>query len=99
MDRTESNINNFGLIRMTDQLHSDQSMEHNVIIDKKCTGIVITESLLNFVDLAGSEKVSNHFQNISDNSELECTIKQRIQEGKHINSSLFFLTLVIQLKS
>ena len=25
-------------------------------------GIVITEALLNFVDLAGSEKVSNHYQ-------------------------------------
>jgi hypothetical protein len=29
---------------------------------KKDKGVVITEALLNFVDLAGSEKVSNHYQ-------------------------------------
>lgn len=54
----------------------------------------VTESWFNFVDLAGSEKVSNHDQ-------LEESIKaeMRVKEGKHINKSLFFLTQVIKLKS
>ena len=31
--------------------------------DKSKGGTLVTESLLNFVDLAGSEKVSNHYRN------------------------------------
>jgi hypothetical protein len=54
----------------------------------------VTESWFNFVDLAGSEKVSNHDQ-IEEGKKL----KMRVKEGKHINKSLFFLTQVIKLKS
>jgi len=67
------------------------------------------ESFLNFIDLAGSEKVSNH-QNYSDfvsknsngystNFQISNSIQERVKEGKHINKSLFFLTQVISLKS
>jgi hypothetical protein len=54
----------------------------------------VTESWFNFVDLAGSEKVSNHDQ-IEEGNKLQ----MRVKEGKHINKSLFFLTQVIKLKS
>ena len=54
---------------------------------------LVTESWLNFVDLAGSEKVSAH-EGIHTKFG-----KERIKEGKHINKSLFFLTQVIKLKS
>ena len=70
---------------------------------------VITEAILNFVDLAGSEKVSND-QNMVDyasyprstfvggESNLH-SIKERVKEGQYINKSLFFLTQVISLKA
>lgn len=54
---------------------------------------MVTESYLNFVDLAGSEKVSTH-----ETLDVK-TGRKRIKEGKHINQSLFFLTQVIKLKS
>jgi hypothetical protein len=54
----------------------------------------VTESWFNFVDLAGSEKVSNHDQ-VEEGNRLEL----RVKEGKSINKSLFFLTQVIKLKS
>ena len=46
-----SNINNFELKSHFDDAFSRPS---------EAKGTVITESLLNFVDLAGSEKISNH---------------------------------------
>jgi hypothetical protein len=55
---------------------------------------LVTESWLNFVDLAGSERLSGH-----DRLEEAGKTKERINEGKHINKSLFFLTQVIKLKS
>lgn len=65
---------------------------------------VCKESILNFIDLAGSEKVSNHhtskFENrgtmLSD-AAISSSIKDRVEEGKHINKSLFFLTQVISM--
>lgn len=63
----------------------------------------VTQSVLNFVDLAGSEKVSSHYDN-KDPEELYVTefgdqtpkldsgVKNRVREGKNINKSLFFLT-------
>eukprot|EP00347_Sterkiella_histriomuscorum_P010849 403374689 len=66
---------------------------------------VITESVLNFVDLAGSEKVSNHTHQDSANGQNSCsqtrkdTSQMRVREGQHINKSLFFLTQVIALKA
>jgi len=57
-----------------------------------------TESMLNFVDLAGSERVSN----LADTSLDQKAKRQRfanidtlINEGKHINTSLFYLCQVI----
>jgi hypothetical protein len=55
--------------------------------------MIITEALLNFVDLAGSEKVSNHYNNLgikenvdtfdnyqNENYE-EMMVKNRVKEG------------------
>lgn len=64
------------------------------------------ESILNFIDLAGSEKVSNHHKNKIENKGLlmsdamiNTNIQERVNEGKHINKSLFFLTQVISMKA
>lgn len=58
-------------------------------------GSVTTESVLNFVDLAGSERVSN----LIDNPEFTRRNSQKadtlLNEGKHINTSLFYLCQVI----
>lgn len=65
---------------------------------------VVTESHINFVDLAGSEKVSNHFINndddytnfqdnmttIEDSNTKNKYKTDRVKEGKAINKSLFF---------
>ncbi|KRX00715.1 P-loop containing nucleoside triphosphate hydrolase [Pseudocohnilembus persalinus] len=66
----------------------------------------ITESVLNFVDLAGSEKIVNHnFSKTRNNSGsignhlMQTQLKERQNESKNINKSLFFLTQVISLKS
>ncbi|EAS00562.2 kinesin motor catalytic domain protein (macronuclear) [Tetrahymena thermophila SB210] len=67
----------------------------------------ITESILNFVDLAGSEKISIHHTNskssnnliAGNNSNVNSQLKERQIESKTINKSLFFLTQVISLKS
>jgi len=56
--------------------------------------------MLNFVDLAGSEKLSSHYSakdddNYSSNDLRSLDpklIRDRINEGKNINKSLFFLT-------
>lgn len=80
----------------------------NSINSNKTT--VITEACINFVDLAGSEKISNHYVNIKDDEEIiennigkengwNSKVKDRIKEGQFINKSLFFLTQVISLKS
>ncbi|EAS02150.2 kinesin motor catalytic domain protein (macronuclear) [Tetrahymena thermophila SB210] len=75
---------------------------------------VITESCLNFVDLAGSEKISNHhsladdftkdinvnnYQNEEQTTSAMKMVKERIKESQSINKSLFFLTQVISLQS
>jgi len=73
----------------------------------------ITESILNFVDLAGSEKITIHdgirtkktnmqglFANtfvsnanyFKEGKNTSKRWKSRINESKHINKSLFFLT-------
>ena len=71
----------------------------------------LTESQLNFVDLAGSEKLSNYQsmeeeidrEYLSDNALSEIAsssnFAQRVKEGQFINKSLFFLTHVISLRS
>ena len=60
----------------------------------------LMQSMLNFVDLAGSEKLSSHYSakdddNYSSNDLRSLDpklIRDRINEGKNINKSLFFLT-------
>lgn len=62
--------------------------------------------MLNFVDLAGSEKLSSHYNGQEDSvytdslskgtdrslSKNDPKVKDRIKESKNINKSLFFLT-------
>lgn len=69
-------------------------------------GRQVTQSVLNFVDLAGSEKLSSHESSsyfeqglTNDSSSVSRVKKDRIIEGKNINKSLFFLTQVIQLRA
>lgn len=63
-------------------------------------------SVLNFIDLAGSEKVSNHHNSKFENKGIMMSdalitskIQDRVNEGKHINKSLFFLTQVISMQA
>lgn len=53
----------------------------------------VYESVCNFVDLAGSEKLSKYQD---ENNKIK---SERIQESKSINKSLFFLTQIINFKS
>jgi centromeric protein E len=63
---------------------------------------VITESILNFVDLAGSEKIDIHdailkkrgtsVSQANGSTQINTQFKDRTNESKHINKSLFFLT-------
>jgi centromeric protein E len=57
----------------------------------------ITESQLDFVDLAGCEKMNVHDQVSSSKKQLDfgSAKKDRMKETQHINKSLFFLTQVI----
>ena len=48
---------------------------------------MLTNNFLNFVDLAGSEKITNYFG--EDNKVKQ---GQRLKEGLSINKSLFYLT-------
>jgi Kinesin motor domain len=65
----------------------------------------VMHSILNFVDLAGSEKLSSHFtpkEDFNPNDQYHSNegpqridpkmVRERINEGKNINKSLFFLT-------
>ncbi|CAD8123780.1 unnamed protein product [Paramecium sonneborni] len=64
---------------------------------------VITESILNFVDLAGSEKINIHDSMLKKRGTSAggsgTQYKDRQNESKHINKSLFFLTQVISLRA
>ena len=58
---------------------------------------ITTESVLNFVDLAGSERVSNLQDTPLPRPRIKSssTLENLITEGKHINTSLFYLCQVI----
>ena len=58
---------------------------------------ITTESVLNFVDLAGSERVSNLQDTPLPRPRMKSssTLENLITEGKHINTSLFYLCQVI----
>ena len=67
------------------------------------------ESYLNFVDLAGSEKITNYFGPGASASKRTVSVReasaekqaqsQRLKEGLSINKSLFYLTQVIHMLS
>jgi Kinesin motor domain len=58
---------------------------------------ITTESVLNFVDLAGSERVSNLQDTPLPRPRMKSSnnLETLIAEGKHINTSLFYLCQVI----
>lgn len=69
---------------------------------------IFMESILNFVDLAGSEKLEVHGDSATisrhkligaENSARGSLQRQRTKESQHINKSLFFLTQVISMKA
>ena len=87
---TSANINNGQLLNSLSQMKNSEE-----------DSSIITEAELNFIDLAGSEKISAHQQPESQ-SQQDPSIshsRERIKEGLHINKSLFFLTQVIMLRS
>ena len=63
----------------------------------------VFEGICNFVDLAGSEKLSGMLEDKKSNARSKGkdtkSISERLQESKHINKSLFFLTQIIYMKS
>lgn len=65
----------------------------------------VRSAVLNFVDLAGSEKLSSHDNEMYDAGIVvgeqgsTSKVRERINEGKNINKSLFFLTQVIQMRA
>ena len=58
-------------------------------------GSVTTESILNFVDLAGSERVSTLIDSAEPRSRSSQKTENLLNEGKHINTSLFYLCQII----
>ncbi|CAD8114275.1 unnamed protein product [Paramecium sonneborni] len=91
----QSITNNFiRQYRREQSQHKFPTLEQLEAENHQLKGAMVTESVLNFVDLAGSEKVSNHFED----AEIQDT-NRRIKEGQYINKSLFFLTQVIFLKA
>ena len=58
-------------------------------------GSVTTESILNFVDLAGSERVSTLIDPTDAKQRSSQKTESLLNEGKHINTSLFYLCQVI----
>lgn len=58
-------------------------------------GSVTTESIVNFVDLAGSERVSTLIDPADTKNRSSQKTESLLNEGKHINTSLFYLCQVI----
>ena len=56
---------------------------------------VTTESVLNFVDLAGSERINNAENSLNSSFVSKSEMDKTVSEGKHINTSLFYLCQVI----
>lgn len=59
---------------------------------KQANGYQQTKSYLNFVDLAGSEKISNYFGGAKKTAKTGLYQNYRLKEGLSINKSLFNLT-------
>ncbi len=93
---------------MTKEYISGDKYSNSIENEDGLMGRHVTQAVLNFVDLAGSEKLSSHSSSNSDISLLDIDtkslksdsrLKDRITEGKNINKSLFYLTQVIQLRA
>ncbi len=80
----------FSTLRNTDSSRSHAVLRLHIV------GPLQTNSLLHFVDLAGSENILTHYLHHPNDFNAR---KSRIAEGKKINSSLFYLNLVIKLLS
>ena len=63
------------------------------------TNTVNVSAVLNFIDLAGSERADSHVTEGRNKSPNNGFNKQIQKEGKHINKSLFFLTQVIAMRA
>lgn len=66
------------------------------------TNAVNVQAVLNFIDLAGSERADSHQvgdRNRSPTQGQADSQKKLLKEGKHINKSLFFLTQVIAMRA
>jgi hypothetical protein len=78
--------------------HSSRSHTlYRLNIDLMNNGNVNCSAILNFVDLAGSEKASIHeLRSSSPFSSVQIpnpnVLSDRVREGQYINRSLFFLT-------
>lgn len=78
--------------------HSSRSHTlYRLNIDLMSNGNVNCSAILNFVDLAGSEKASIHeLRSSSPFSSVQIpnpnVLSDRVREGQYINRSLFFLT-------
>ncbi|KRX00736.1 P-loop containing nucleoside triphosphate hydrolase [Pseudocohnilembus persalinus] len=77
----KNNVNNEELL----QLVQEEARQESKSVKEK--GALITESELNFVDLAGSEKVSNHEELIKEElntQEQQQIVNQRVKEGSSL---------------
>ena len=65
------------------------------------TNSVNVQAVLNFIDLAGSERADAHLVNERKKSPqgIGTDAKKLMKEGKNINKSLFFLTQVIAMRA
>lgn len=89
-----SNINNNSLLNAL----SSEAFNFSYFRNSEDEGTVVTEALLNFVDLAGSEKVSHHWNEETEQI-TNFKAKDRVKEGQYINKSLFFLMQVISMRA
>ena len=77
------------------RMNHQSSRSHTIFslkIVRRISETLEQESLLNFIDLAGSENISIHDKKDDDSPS---STKQRKAEGTNINKSLFYLTQVI----
>lgn len=85
------------------QLNHHSSRSHAIFrlkvraLERRADGQLVCESVLNFVDLAGCEKLDVHDTpgKPAPRSAGRRSESCRLQETKYINKSLFFLTQVI----
>ncbi|KAM3128757.1 hypothetical protein pb186bvf_019169 [Paramecium bursaria] len=94
---TNNFIRNYRREQSQRKFQTIDQIEFNSQVSQQSQGALVTESVLTFVDLAGSEKVSNHFD--EQQQLIEQETNRRVKEGQYINKSLFFLTQVIYMKA